>query len=43
MAKLYSDYKNILEIENFDDIFEIEKPKIERVYKELQYFKFTIS
>ena len=28
------DYKNILEIENFDDIFEIEKPKIERVYKE---------
>ena len=37
------DYINILEIENFDDIFEIEKPKIERVYKELQYFKFTIS
>ena len=33
MAKLYSDYKNILEIENFDDIFEIEKPKIERVYR----------
>ena len=28
------DYKNILEIENFDDFYEIEKPKIERVYKE---------
>ncbi len=28
------DYKNILEIENFDDIYEIEKPKIEKVYKD---------
>jgi hypothetical protein len=28
------DYINILEIENFDDFYEIEKPKIERVYKE---------
>ena len=28
------DYINILEIENFDDFYEMEKPKIERVYKE---------
>ena len=28
------DYINILEIENFDDFYEMEKPKIEKVYKE---------
>ena len=28
------DYKNILEIENFDDFYEMEKPKIEKVYKD---------
>ena len=28
------DYINILEIENFDDFYEMEKPKIEKVYKD---------